>query len=229
MKKLIQLFVWLVCSLTVIIAIAGAKRHIKPSPITHQPMLMSIDTKKGMGTSAELPEGPAFKLPKGIVLDRSEIPGYDFGACKCKADNRNCELGAGGLVRLCLALRNQTQEPVTVTLPAGLIFVSLDERTQNGILISNEALVVPAGGTLSFNLALFCLNENRAVTKAKDKYKLGPVSEDGDMRALMVLLQQKDLKNEHNHAVAQEAIWNVTQGLALTAAQHREIASIPGI
>lgn len=226
MKKLIQLFVWLACSLTVIIA--GAKQREKSRPTSNTPVL-SQDTKRGMGTSIALPTGPAFKLPQGVVLDKSEIPGYDFSACKCKADNRNCELGAGGLVRLCLALRNKTQEPVTVTLPAGLIFISLDEKTQNGLLIRDEAVVVPAGGTYSFNLALFCLNEDRAVTRAKDKYKLGPISEDKDIKALMEVLQYKDLRDEHNHAVAQQAIWDVTKGFALTAAQYRNIASIPGI
>lgn len=223
MKKLIQLFVWLVCSFTVIIA--GAKHHKSPRPTP----VLSQDAKRGMGTSVALPAGPAFKLQQGIVLDKKEIPGYDFGACKCKADNRSCELGAGGLVRLCLALRNKTQEPVTVTLPAGLIFVSLDEGTQNGILIKEEAIVVPAGSTASFNLALFCLNADRAVTKAKDKYKFGPVSEDQDIKLLMELLQDKDLKDEHAVAVAQEAIWDVTKGFVLTAAQHRNITSIPGI
>lgn len=224
MKKLIQLFVWLACSLTVFIACG---KYSEKARLTPNAPVLNLDTKKGMGTSVELPAGPAFKLPHGVVLDRSEIPGYDFGGCKCRPDNRSCELGAGGLVRLCLALRNQTPQPITLTLPAGLIFVSLDEKTQNGILIRNEEVVVPANGTYSFNLALFCLNADRAVTKAKDKYKLGPVSEDADMKTLMELLAHKDLKDEHNLALAQEAIWDVTKGLALTAAQHWKIARIP--
>ena len=138
-------------------------------------------------------------------------------------------MGAGSLVKLCMTLRNKTQEPVTVTLPAGLIFVSQDEKIQNGLLIRDEVVVLAAGETCIFNLALFCLNEERAVTKAKDKYKIGPVSEDMDIKALIEQLQDKDLKDEHHQAMAQKAIWDITKGFALTAAQHKTIALIPGI
>ncbi|MRG44810.1 hypothetical protein GFS24_06775 [Chitinophaga sp. SYP-B3965] len=212
MKKLIQLFVWLVCSFTVIIA--GAKHHKSPRPTP----VVNQEVTKGPGI---LVTGPAFKLPQGIVLAKKAIPGYDFGT--------NCELGAGGLVSVRLGLRNKTSQPVTVILPAGLTFISLDEKTQNGILIKEEAIVVPAGSTTSHNLALFCLNEERDITKAKDKYKLGPVSDDQDLKVIMELLQDKDLKDEHDHAMAQKVIWDVTKGFALTAAQHRNIASIPRI
>ncbi|SIN73252.1 hypothetical protein [Chitinophaga niabensis] len=216
MKKLIQLFVWLACSLTVIIAAARHSDRTRPTP--KAPVLkLNMDTKKGMGTSVEYPTGAAYKLPKGIALNISGT------------DNKRCQLGAGSLVRLCLAMHNKTREPVTVTLPAGLIFVSRDEKIQNGLLIRDEAFVLAAGETFIFNLALFCLNEDRAVTKAKDKYKIGPVSEDVDIKALIEQLQDKDLEDEHYQAAAQKAIWNITKGFALTAAQHRAIAQIPGI
>lgn len=215
MKKLIQLFVWLACSLTVIIAAARHSERTRPTP--KAPVLkLNLDTKKGMGTSVAYPAGTAYKLPKGIVLNISGT------------DNKRCQLGAGSLVRLCLSVRNKTEEPVTVTLPAGLIFVSQDEKIQNGLLIRDEAFVLAAGETFIFNLALFCLNEDRAVTKAKDKYKIGPVSEDVDIKELMELLQDKDLKDEHHQATAQKAIWDITKGFALTAVQHRTIAQIPG-
>jgi len=217
MKKLIQLFVWLACSLTVIIAAARHSVRIRPTPKASV-LKLNMDTKKGMGNSVAFPTGTAYKLPKGIS---SEISGM--------ADNKGCELGAGSLVKLRLALRNKTQQPVMVTLPAGLIFVSQDENIQNGLLIRDEVFVVPAGEAFSLNLALFCLNEERAVTKAKDKYKIGPVSDDADLKALMELTQGKELKDEHYQAMVQKAIWDITKGFALTAAQNRTIALIPGI
>jgi hypothetical protein len=214
MKKLIQLFVLLACSLTVIIA--AARHSVSTRPIPQAPVLkLDLTTKKGMGNSVEYPTGTAYKLPKGIVLHISGT------------DNKRCQLGAGSLVKLSLSLRNKTEEPVTVTLPAGLIFVSQDEKVQNGLLIRDEAVVLAAGETYIFNMALFCLNEERAVTKAKDKYKIGPVSEDEDLKALIEQLQDKDLKDEHYLAAAQKAIWDITKGFALTAAQHRTIAQIP--
>lgn len=216
MKKLIQLFVWLACSLPVIIA--AARHNVKTRPTPQPPVLkLDLDTKKGMGTSVAYPTGTAFKLPKGIALHISGT------------DNKRCQMGAGSLVKLCMTLRNKTQEPVTVTLPAGLIFVSQDEKIQNGLLIRDEAVVLAAGETFIFNLALFCLNEERTVTKAKDKYKIGPVSEDMDINALIEQLQDKDLKDEHHQAMAQKAIWDITKGVALTAAQHRTIMQIPRI
>lgn len=216
MKKLIQLFVWLACSLTFIIA--AARHSVRTRPIPQAPLMkLDLATKKGMGNSVEYPAGTAYKLPKGIVLHISGT------------DNKRCQLGAGSLVKLSLSLRNKTEEPVTVTLPAGLIFVSQDEKVQNGLLIRDEAVVLAAGETYIFNMALFCLNEERAVTKAKDRYKIGPVSEDEDLKALIEQLQDKDLKDEHYQAAAQKAIWDITKGSALTAAQHRTIAQIPGI
>ena len=217
MKKLIQLFVWLACSLTVIIAAARYSERTRPTP--KAPVLkLNMDTKKGMDTSVALPTGIAYKFPKGIS---SKILGT--------ADNSHSKLGAGNLVKLNLELRNKTQKPVAVTLPAGLIFVSQDENIQNGLLIRDEALIVPVGGICSFNLSLFCLNENRAVTKAKDKYLPGPVSDDADIKALIELLQGRRLENEHHQALVQEAIWDLTKGFALSRAQHRAIAEIPGI
>jgi hypothetical protein len=224
MNKLTQLFTGLVC-VTLLLA-ACSKRIEKASPAPEETITLP-NTKAGLGASAEIPVGADYRLPKGVSVVRNEIKGYDYRSCECQASQEHCAIGAGELVRLCLRLRNHTAAPATVMLPAGLVFISENKATQNGLLARSETLTIPAGATVAYNLSLFCLNADRKVTVSGDRYRIGPVTRDADLVTVMLTLGEKALADEHSKAVAQEAIWEVTKGNVLTAAQHSRIAQLP--
>lgn len=208
------------------IATACGKRIEKASPAPEETVSLQA-AKAGLGASQEIPLGAAYRLPRGISIIRNEIKGFDYGSCECRADQPHCRLGAGELVRLCLRLRNSTAQAVTVTLPEGLVFISENKATQNGLLVRSEAFTIPAGATAAYNLALFCLNADRKVTVAGDRYRIGPVTRHPGLLTVISTLREKALEDEHSNAVAQEAIWEVTKENVLTAAQHNRIAQLP--
>ncbi|MBO9151962.1 hypothetical protein ACFOTA_07075 [Chitinophaga sp. GCM10012297] len=224
MNQLTKLFVGLLC--WTMIATACGKRIEKAAPAPEE-TITAQNNRAGLGMSQEAPVGADFRLPRGISVVRNEIKGYDYGSCECRADQEHCRLGAGELVRLCFRLRNTTAAPVTVTLPEGLVFISENKATQNGLLVRSETFTIPAGTTVAYNLALFCLNADRKVTVSGDRYRIGPVTQHPGLMTVILTLRDKDLENEHNKAIAQEAIWEVTKGNALSAAQHGRIAQLP--
>lgn len=224
MNKLTPLFTGLIC-ITMLFT-ACSKRIEKASPAPEEIAALQY-TKAVSGASADIAVGADYRLPKGVSVWRNEIKGYDYRSCECRADQAHCAIGAGELVRLCLRLRNHTAAPITVTLPAGLIFISENKATQNGLLVRSEILTIPANATVAYNLALFCLNADRKVTVSGDRYRIGPVTQDAALVAVMLALGEKALADEHSKAVAQEAIWEAVKGNALTTAQHSRIAQLP--
>ncbi|MGX5818887.1 hypothetical protein ACWKWU_11865 [Chitinophaga lutea] len=216
MKKLLQLFVWLVALFTLIMACS--KKKAEPAEDRSNAAL-NIHTKAGFGYSVELPVGSALQLPAGVRFVQEPIHAYDFATCSCPAGDKSCAAGVGGLVRLCLRLRNTNDTAVTVTLPAGLVFISLSPSTQNGLLLRNEHLRLPPRSSRSVNLALLCLNPGRDASTSRDRYMPGPVTEDADVQALIALLAGKRLADERSVELVQDALWQITRGVALSPSQ----------
>jgi hypothetical protein len=181
-------------------------------------------TRPGMGPSKARPEGTAYTLPAGVQLEQP-IKGYDF-FCVPEEQEEKEEKGSGGMVRLCLRFTNTTSQPITVTLPPGLIFISDKETTQNGLLIQVVTLEIPAQQQLFVPLYLYCLNKDRDITKGpQDTYSLGPVTQDGALRELLGLVQNKPLPLIDQGTV-QAALWNITDGQGLTAADRDAISRL---
>lgn|SRR5690606_20525228 len=55
----------------------------------------------------------------------------------------------GDLVRVCLGFTNTTNEAITITIPKGLIIISTDDKTQNGLVIKVETIEIPANAAVS--------------------------------------------------------------------------------
>ncbi|WP_247237812.1 hypothetical protein [Telluribacter sp. SYSU D00476] len=183
-------------------------------------------SKRGFGKSTEFPVGREFTLPAGITLQSDTIPAFDKFECDCKKGEA-CERGSGGLVKVCLNFQNSTQGPITVTLPLGLIFVSITEEVQNGLLIKVETFEVPADGYLSIGLNLYCLNAVRDVPSPYDKFVLGPVTENAEIAELARLIEGKDLGAAESKIAIQNAVWDITDRDGLTKEIREELARLP--
>ena len=151
------------------------------------------ETRPGIGDVAGEPVGAAFDWPPGIVVPEP-IDAFDEDRCGREEERPLKSTGASGNVRLCLSLVNTTSRPIQVTLPAGLIFVSLDTESQNGLLLQVETFEVPPGDEPVFlDIGLQCLNAGRSPAFIGDQYRLGPVTEDPSLLEFMDLIRDKVL------------------------------------
>jgi hypothetical protein len=183
-------------------------------------------SRPGIGRSTAAPVGMPYVLPGGVEIVQP-IPGYDDDCIPLEQQSQE-EKGSGSLVRLCLALRNTSSAPARVELPAGLIFVSDELTTQNGLLVQGVPIEVPAGQTLSIPLHLYCLNEERAPSSPWDTFTLGPVTQDPQLRELISLVEGSLLPVPGLTEV-QAAVSHITDGSGLTARDRENLRSLPAL
>lgn len=182
--------------------------------------------RAGIGPVPGTPVGTAYALPAGVQLDKP-IKGDDT-YCVPRQQATQEKKGSGGLVRLCLGFRNSNpNQPITVVLPPGLIFVSDKDVTQNGIVLTTTSIEVPAGGgPLYVPVYVYCLNKNRSPTAgSQDTYSLGPVTQDGPILDLIELLKGKTLPLVEVGSV-QEGLWDITDRNGLTPEHRQAISSL---
>ncbi|HEU4469981.1 MAG TPA: hypothetical protein VFR58_02765 [Flavisolibacter sp.] len=147
----------------------------------------NADYASGFGYSVEPPRGKVFTLPAGILLDSIRLDAV------CETDNRVRTRDSGiGFFRVCITAVNRTSSPLELVLPAGLIFRSNDDRTQNGILLTPVKLLVDPKLPARFLLYGYCLNPNRKVTAHGDRYSLGPQTIHPQMLTLIKALEGKE-------------------------------------
>lgn len=169
------------------------------------------DPRPGIGRSDEDPVGQPFNLPPGLIL-KEPIDGHDQDRCKREGEPTDLRIGHGTNVDLCLSFTNTTPAPIQVRLPAGLIFVSLSDETQNGLLIITETFEVPPGDNPYFvRLALHCLNIGRAPGGARDFFRIGPITEDERLLSVIAMLDGLKIRDDlEDHVGVQDYVWNAS-------------------
>ncbi|WP_292035648.1 MULTISPECIES: hypothetical protein [unclassified Brevundimonas] len=185
------------------------------------------DPRPGIGRSDEDPVGKPFELPAGLVL-QEPIDGHDRDRCKREGEATDLKIGHGTSVDVCLSFTNTTPEPIQVSLPAGLIVVSISDETQNGLLIITETFEVPPGDDPYFvRLGLHCLNIGRAPGGARDFFKLGPVTEDEQLLSVIALLDGLKIRDDlDDHIGVQDYVWNVSDNQRLYDHDRAWLASL---
>lgn len=172
----------------------------------------------GLGLSKAEPEGAPFKLPPGITLE-DPILAYasqDPIDCEDKYPEEGDPSNNGGAVTLCLVFRNTTGQPITVTLPPGLLFVSKSDKVQSGFTVQTVRIVVPAGERYFSPLHLHCANVDRNLSSRNDEYKLGPIVQYEEFNELFTLLEGKTVTRDEL-AYVQLAVRHLTNGEGLSA------------
>ncbi|KAK0351079.1 hypothetical protein LTR94_026423, partial [Friedmanniomyces endolithicus] len=148
--------------------------------------------------------------------------GYDPNDCRRRPEEpTNEERGLRTNVRTSMAVLNTTSTPIRLELPAGLLFVSIDDETQNGLLINVEAFEIPPGDEPYFvKLTMWCANADRSPSSYTDEFELGPVTEDQKILRAIAQLAGRSLTQRDAHIV-QDIIWSATDGKELDD-YHRE-------
>ncbi|WP_341835895.1 hypothetical protein WJU16_24025 [Chitinophaga pollutisoli] len=220
MKKLTLLFLSIIPF--ILLATAAGKRsaRAKQHPAPQAPAT-------GTAPKPFHIEGETFRLPAGITLTAGSMKGHNAQACSCDAAPQAQRLGDGCLVRLRFRLRNHTAAAVRVTLPAGLVFQNRYDHSNDALLARPVELNIPASATAGFHLDLFGLYQSIPKAGPEGPYRFGPVSGNYDLQALLMTLEGKSLADVHSLAVAQEAIWEVTNGHIPSAGLAGKVAQLP--
>lgn len=179
-------------------------------------MAHADDARPGIGPSRERPVGREFDWPPGIAVP-DRFHGYVNNHCRRPEEREADEVrGVGNHVRLCLSVINTTSAPIRLELPAGLLFVSVEDKTQTGLLINVETFEIPPGDEPYFvKLLLWCANADRSPGGIGDDFLIGPVTEDPGIVALIQRLAGRPIA-EQDWAAVQDVVWNVTDGKELT-------------
>lgn len=155
-----------------------AKDRVPPGdPLPAEEPAPQPGVPKGFGDSNDAPEGTVFTWPQGISVV-GDIRGFDgyYEPELCGGRTRADQLDEGAYVLVCLSLRNDNEAPVTIALPAGLVFVSNDLAYQNGILLQAGTIVIAPKSVTYQPIGLYCLNENRDPATTESAYVVGPVT-----------------------------------------------------
>jgi hypothetical protein len=186
----------------------------------------SGEERPGMGESTKAPVGAAFALPAGLAWASPTVKAYNEGYKEdCDDKEEKDGKGSGDLVRLCLALRNTTGQPILVTLPAGIIFVSEKDDTQNGILVQTVSFEVPPMQVFYAPLFLYCLNQGRTPSLPKDEFHQGPVTQYQDFQELFSLVSSKTLQPS-GQIDLQHAVWHLSLGQGLSKEDRTAISKL---
>ncbi|MEO8134949.1 MAG: hypothetical protein ABI831_13330 [Betaproteobacteria bacterium] len=137
-------------------------------------------------------------------------------------DTPSAMLGSGlTLVAIAVEIGNTSNQPVTVTIPSGFVFVSTTDQFQDGLLLDTLSIQVPAGGTTRVVLSLYCLQGLRDAATTSATYLANGVTTNAGLLAIVNLPCPRPVVNVTNTAyVVQQALWEVTDGRGpLSAAQ----------
>jgi hypothetical protein len=176
--------------------------------------------KSGRNAPFAAPDGTAFALPAGVVLD-GEISG-DVDAADCF--RRPVVEYGGDLLPACARFMNTTDADITVRIPAGLTFLAANPATQNGIVLQDHDIVVPARSSVMFRFQLFCLNRYCVYGSKADRFTFGKVTTHPGLLEIIDIARQKRLEPGVSAYVFGQLVWDVTDGEGITD-EHRALLS----
>lgn len=178
---------------------------------------------QGMGDSTGLPKGELFVLPTGITT---------VGTIYGNLCDTAYKVGSGTLVEVCVAFFNSTTTDISLTIPAGLIFLATDAAAnQHGILMQDIRVVLKANKLTRVGIGSYCINSSKHPSGYDDVYTFCPVTSSTLMQQLIGWLKNKkvnrtDYTDEDAYDEAKSTIqllvWRVSDGPAIDAALRTE-------
>lgn len=200
--------------------------------IAASPATASDPTLAGFEHSDAMPIGEVWSLPPGITIDEPVLGHSLFIENDCTIDPDEVK-GSGDMVMLCLTLRSQASTPVAVVIPSGLIFVSEQRRTQNGMVIKRVAVDIAPGEILRIPLGLMCINVSRSGSAIGDAYRIGPITQNPAFRRFFDMLENKSVPTtaqKHDPfviAALQDAVFDLAAGKPLSQQALAAINALP--
>ncbi|MGB9743044.1 MAG: hypothetical protein ACP5JB_06315 [candidate division WOR-3 bacterium] len=156
--------------------------------------------------------GKPYKLPAGlevryIVGAEEEIP--------------------TSLLPLKLAVLNNTSRRIPVVMPAGLVFSPANSDYQYMMLLQEFSFPVPPDQDTIILLPTYCANEELDEPDEESAYEIAVQVWERELCELFDLLKGKHLDNEVAVELAQEALFEITDGQGLTDSTRLKLQQLP--
>jgi hypothetical protein len=213
------------------------------------------ETMTGLGDDKGIPTGQQFKLPDGLqllgaiqggtnssILTRSGVDLKSLSldelkqlaqAPEIRAGNEFIRFGIGIYVTVAMAIENTTSHEITLTFPGGLIFICTSGYSQNGFLIQEIKVKVPANGKAYIAIDALCANHGRGASYSSEEYVFGPVTNNPLLIEIVNIVKPKRLpvrSDSNYYDVAdklQDIVWGVTEEMTLTEESRTYLKSLP--
>lgn len=129
-----------------------------------------------------------------------------------------------GTYPLEMKVRSKSSGLRTDTLPAGLLFRSVQSGVQH-VLVLKPQVVVCGTSPASCELGVFCCNEHRHMPRASDTFELGPITDNPGLEEIIGLVRDKDISG--SLWMVQRAVWMLTDSTGLTQAYRDSLGELP--
>lgn len=126
-----------------------------------------------------------------------------------------------------MAILNNTTRRISVLMPAGLVFAPADPEYQYMMLLQQFSFSVPADQDTAILLPTYCANENRDEPDEDAQYQIAVQVWERELNELFELLKDKRLDNEEAVELAQEALFEITDGNGLTDSTRTRLRNLP--
>jgi hypothetical protein len=188
----------------------------------------------GFNFSQARPEGELYKWPEGISVLETKLK-FDTD-CEQERDDQDKNVGfGGGGIRFCITFFNKTDQPITLTFPPGIIWVSTKGDVQNGIVPTRTSFEVPAQQPYFALMNAVCINTPRST--AGGEWEKNPViTNHPGFKELFQILENKKVNYEEyggdrfkipNPVPVMRAIINIAEGRPVKEDIWKEIKTLP--
>jgi len=104
--------------------------------------------------------------------------------------------------------------------------VSKSTQVQNGLLVQDVNVEVPADSVRQLILEMYCANQARKPADENTEFVLGPVVDDDPaLRELFDLLKGRTIPGDKAELV-QKAVWEITDGDGLSAESRAALSTL---
>lgn len=147
----------------------------------------------GFGHSDARPAGEPFKLPNGLIL-KSLYGSYKED--RDKAGKTGKLRGSGLGAQLLAVLQNTSGQTITLTLPAGLMFIPNDNTFKNAMLVKPVVLQIAPNATENYVLMAHEINVRPIYVVPGADYQIGPVTQHPVLKELFQRIVGKKINFE---------------------------------
>ncbi len=124
-----------------------------------------------------------------------------------------------------LLLRNSGARRIAVTMPSGLTFSPHFAEYQHMMLLQEFAFTCPVGETVVF-VPTYCANEDLDEPDDESFYDVALQVWELELNELFDIVEPKLLEDDAM-ILAQDALWEITEGGALSDSTRRKLAALP--
>jgi len=154
----------------------------------------------------------SYKLADGLTID--SMYGYDDFIPESE-------------LPLYMVIRNSKDNDIEVTFPAGLVFGADSVDYQYMMVLKEFAFTATGNGATAVIVPTYCCNEDGDEPDDDSHYAIEGRENDKEIQELLDLVVYKTLSGDDALALAQDALFEITDGEGLTDSTKTQLQNLP--